>query len=344
MKFLDLQMLLLLWVLPLLLGLFYHAGRQRRQGLARFAAIGLHPRLAASVSPARRRFKAGLLLAALATAVLAAARPAWNPVETVVERRGRDLVFMLDVSRSMLAEDLPPNRLERAKLAILDCLEQLEGDRVGLVVFAGTAVVKCPLTLDYGFFRLALEEVAAGSISRGGSLIGDALRTTLAEVFDDRQKEYKDIILITDGEDQDSFPVEAAAEAGSRGIRLLAVGLGDEGQGSRIPVTDEQGRRDFMKYRGQEVWSRLDGDTLRQMANATPGGRYLNVATGAIDLGEVYRTLVAGAQKRDLESRTIERYDEKFQIFAALALLLLCIELGLGERRKAENQKMNVEH
>jgi Ca-activated chloride channel family protein len=333
MKFLDLPMLLLLWVLPALLGLLFYAGHRRRQGLARFVAAGLQPLLTGSVSPERRGWKAALLLMAFAMAVLAAARPAWNPVETVVQRQGRDVVFVLDVSRSMLAEDLAPNRLERAKLAIRDCVERLEGDRVGLVVFAGTAVVKCPLTLDYGFFRLALEDVSVESVSRGGTLIGDALRKTLDEVFDDQQKKYKDIILITDGEDHDSFPVQAAEDAGNRGIRLLVVGIGDEEQGSRIPITDEQGKRSFMKYQGREVWSKLDGDTLRKMVNATPGGRYLNVATGTIDLGDVYQKLVASAEKRELESRTVKRYEEKFQVFAALALLLLCIEMTISERK-----------
>ncbi len=333
-RFHDVGMLLFLWAVPALAAVFAYAGWRRRQALARFAEAKLLPLINVSISVARRRGKAGLLLAAFAAVVAASARPAWNPVAEKIERHGRDVVFVLDVSRSMLAEDLAPNRLDRAKLAILDCVERLQGDRVGLVAFAGNAAVKCPLTLDYGFFRMMLEDVSVDSVSRGGTMIGDALRKCLNEVFDDRHKEHKDIILITDGEDHDSFPLEAAREAGERGVRIIAIGIGDEEQGRRIPIRDESGQRVFLKYKGQEVWSKLDAETLRKMVNATPGGRYLNVATGAIDLGEVYADLIASADKKALESRTVKRYEEKFQLFLGLAFTLLCVEMLLSERKR----------
>jgi len=330
----NLPALNLLWILPLIAGIFLYAAHRRRRALESFAEAGLLPRLHQSVSLVRRRWKQGLILAAFALAAFSLARPAWNPEARKVERTGRDVVFLLDVSRSMLAEDLTPSRLDRAKLAISDCIDGLEGDRVGLVAFAGTAAVKCPLTLDYGFFRTMLEDLDTDSISRGGTAIGDALRRAMDEVFLDEEKKFKDLILITDGEDHDSFPLEAAKEAGERGIRLIAIGLGDEGEGSRIPVTDRQGRKTFLTHKGREVWTRLDGGTLRKMVNATPGGRYLNVATGTFDLGEVYANLVAAAERRELESRTLERYEEKYQIFLGFAFLLLCLELLLNERRK----------
>ena len=326
------EMLNWLWLLPLLVGFLVFASRKRRQALRAFIDAGLLDRIGISVSPVRRRWKAVLVLASLVFLIIAMARPGWNPKAQTVERRGRDVVFLLDVSRSMLAEDLAPNRMERAKLAIADAVERLEGDRVGLVVFAGTSVVKCPLTLDYGFFRMMLEEVNTDSIARGGTLIGDALRKVLDDVFDDQLKEYKDVILITDGEDHDSFPVEAAKTAGERGVRLLAIGLGDENEGRRIPITNERGQRSFLKYEGQEVWTKLDGDALRKMVNATPGGQYLNVATGTIDLGDVYQRLIASAEKRDLESKTIKRYEERFQLFLGIALALLCGEMLISER------------
>ncbi len=335
-EFLHLKMLFLLWAILLLIAGFAYAGHKRRQALARFAESGLHPLINTSTSYTRRRWKAVLLVIAFALCVIAAARPAWNPVPKTLRRQGRDVVFILDVSRSMLAEDLRPNRLERAKLSILDSIEKLQGDRVGLIAFAGNAVVKCPLTLDYGFFRMMLNDVSPGSVARGGTMIGDAIRKAMDEVFDDQEKRYKDIILITDGEDHDSFPVEAAADAGDRGIRLLAIGIGDEEQGKRIPITDESGQYTFLKYKGQEVWSRLDADTLRKMVNVTPGGRYLNVATGTIDLGEVYLRLVASAEKKALESKTVKRYEEKFQIFLAVAFILLCVEILVSERKQGE--------
>ena len=330
----NVEMLYLLWAVAPLLAVYLYAAHRRRQALERFAEADLLHRINVNASPGRRRWKATLVMAAFALIVIALTRPGWNPEPRALERRGRDVVFLLDVSKSMLAEDLKPNRLEHAKLAIWDCAERIEGDRVALVAFAGFAAVECPLTLDYGFFRMMLDGVSIDGIPRGGTMIGDAVRKTLDEVFDDQQKQYKDIILITDGEDHDSFPIEAAREAGERGIRIIAVGLGDQEQGKRIPITDESGRRVFLKYGGREVWTKLDADTLRKMVNATPGGKYLNVATGTIDLGDVYQKLIASAEKRELEAMTVKRYEEKFQIFIALAYILLCIEAAVGIRKR----------
>lgn len=323
----------LLWILPLLTGFYVYAAQRRKKALQIFIDAGLLSRIKISISPGKRRLKAGFMLIALAFLIMALTGPGWNPKAETVERRGRDVVFLLDVSKSMLAQDLVPNRLKRAKLAIADTIERLEGDRIGLVVFAGTAAVKCPLTLDYGFFRMMLEKISIHSINRGGTMLGDALRKIMSDVFDDQIKEYKDIILITDGEDHDSFPVEAAKKAGTEGIRLIAIGLGDENEGRRIPIT-KQGQTSFMKYKGQEIWTKLDADTLRKMVNVTPGGKYLNVATGAIDLGTVYQKLIASADKKAHASQTIKRYEEKFQIFIAIGLLLLALEMITGERRQ----------
>ena len=193
--------------------------------------------------------------------------------------------------------------------------------------------MKCPLTHDYGFFLTALEDVSPESVSRGGTLIGDAIRTVIEQVFDQQARDYRDVILITDGEDQESYPVEAAKKLGEMGVRLLAIGLGDENQGRRIPITGADGQRKFLTYEGQEVWSRLDANTLRKMVNATPGGRYLNVATGTIDLGDVYVKLIASAEKTELGASKVMRYEEKYQIFLTAAFLFLTIAMALGERK-----------
>jgi len=333
-RFENPDMLQLLWLLPVLLGVALFRFHKKDQALRRFAEVALLERINLSVSRTRQWWKTALVLMASMLIVISVARPAWNPRPEKVESKGRDIVFVLDVSRSMMAEDLKPNRLERAKLSIRDLLDKLDGDRVALVAFAGTSIVKCPLTQDYGFFRLMLDDTGQESVSRGGTLIGDALRKTVDEVYSDRLKRYKDIILITDGEDHDSFPVEAAKEIGEHGIRLIAIGLGDEGEGQRIPLVSEKGERTFLRHGGQEVWSRLDADTLRRMVDSTPGGRYLNVATGTFDLGTIYHDLVADAEKRYLESVKINRYEEKFQIFLGAAILLLLMELVISERKK----------
>ncbi len=330
----NVKILSLLWLAPVIVLLFIWAAYRRRRAIRFFVDADLLDRLVFAVNPAGRRWKAAIIVLGFAFIVVALSRPAWNPQPRTLQRRGRDIVFVLDVSKSMLAEDLAPNRMERAKLAIKDMIERLEGDRVGLVVFSGSSVLKCPLTMDYGFFNLMLDDVGIESVSRGGTMIGDAVRKALDEAFDDQEKKYKDLILITDGEDHDSFPVEAAEEAGNRGIRIIAVGLGDETHGKRIPVTDGSGARTFMTYEGREVWSKLDAATLRKMVNQTPGGKYLNVATGTIDLGDVYSKLIAGEEKREIESKTVKLYEEKFQVFISIAVFLLLVEMFVGERRR----------
>ena len=231
-RFVHPEAFLLLWLLLPLLAAWFLAAPARRRAARRFRAAGAVTGAARNMRP----LLACLTLVGYAALVVAVARPGWESQATTLERRGRDVVFVVDVSRSMLAEDLAPNRLERAKLAILDTLEQLSGDRVALVAFAGSAVVKSPLTFDYGFFRLAVQQLSVTSVARGGSLIGDALRTVRDQVFDDRTVEYRDVLLITDGGDHDSLPAAAAEELGQRGVRLLAVGLGDDSAGQPIPA------------------------------------------------------------------------------------------------------------
>ncbi len=326
----HINMLYLLWLLPVAAALFVYAARKRRQAVQ---ALALDSGAEMLPTAGRRLWwRPVLIFIGLVFLIIALARPAWNRKDVVIKRSGRDVVFMLDVSRSMLAEDLHPNRLTQAKMAIEDTIASLNGDRVALVTFAGNAVIKCPLTLDYGFFRLALDNVGPDAVSRGGTKLGDALRTVLNQVFDDQAKQYKDIILLTDGGDHGSFPVEAAKKAGEMGIRLIIVGLGNEKEGSRIPVLDAQGHKSFLKYKGREVWSKLDAGVLRRMAMATPGGLYLPVATGTINLGQVYRQIMARSAKKELASRTHRQYEEKFQIFLGAALFCLLLEILIAGR------------
>ncbi len=278
---------------------------------------------------ARRIMLLVILTAAMLLTVFAAARPSWSRTETTVSRRGRDVVFVIDVSRSMLAEDLYPNRLARAKLAVTDALSVIEGDRVGLVAFAGTSVVKCPLTLDYSFFRQSVELLSTDAVSVGGSMIGDALRKTLSDVLAGGTGGYRDIILITDGEDQESYPLKAAEMLAEYDVRLIAIGLGDENTGKRIPVTDQNGNSVFLTYNGQEIWSRLDAAVLRQMASATPGGRYLNVSTGTFDMGEIYLSLIKSQESRFIEDETYVENEENYQYFLTPAVILVLVYLFL---------------
>jgi Ca-activated chloride channel family protein len=288
-----------------------------------------------AVSLKKQILKAFLVLCAFAAVVIAFTQPRWNPKPMQIKSQGRDVVILLDTSRSMLAEDIKPSRLERAKIAIGDLLDKLGGDRIAIVTFAGSSTVRCPLTQDYAFVRMALSDISTESTGRGGTAIGDAIRKAAAEVFDKQSREFRDLILITDGEDHDSFPVEAAQKAAGEGIRIIAIGLGDEKEGSRIPITGPDGQKTFLKYQGQEVWSKLDADTLRKVASATDGGRYIGVEPGTtLDLGDIYEKLVASAQKHQTESAMMTEYDEGFQIFLSAAVLLLICEVLISERKK----------
>jgi len=306
----------------------------KARALAVLAQRPLLAQINTRVSRPRQVFKAAIVTVAFVCIVIALAQPRWSPKPQVIQRQGRDICILLDTSKSMLAEDIRPNRLERAKLAIKDLLEQLQGDRVAIVTFAGNAAVKCPLTQDYAFVWMVLAEVDTESNTRGGTMIGDAIRLATAEVFDQTSRNYKDIILITDGEDHGSFAEQAAQKAGQEGIRIIAIGLGDDQQGARIPIMAEDGTKRFLTYKDQEHWSRLDSDLLRRIAFATEDGKYLLVRPGTtLDLGQVYKDLIASAAKRELESTTMTAYDERFQVFLGLALVLLVVEGLLSERR-----------
>ena len=331
----NIELLHLIWLAPALGLLVYLAGRRAVLALRRLTALGHQ---LAPVDLRRRRWRRALPVVSVALVVFALARPGWNAESVTVHQEGRDVVFVVDVSRSMLAEDLAPNRLERAKLAILDVLPVLEGDRVALVAFAGSATLVCPLTRDYAFFRWAVESLSPSHGGGGGTLIGDAIRKVATDLFDPLERRYKDLILISDGEDQESFPVDAAAAAAEQGVRIIAIGLGDDQAGSRIPVVDSSGNRAYLTYRGQDVWTRLEAETMRGIALATPGGRYLHAATGAFDLGEIYRELVAGSEGRELGPVEITRYQEQFQLFLGAAFALLVVHSLLAERTRRREE------
>lgn len=297
----------------------------RRQAAAR-AFAGAAPGVS-RVQRLKRGAQAGALLLGLALLAVTLARPQWNPREEEVSIKGRDVVFLVDVSRSMLAQDISPSRLGRAKLWINDVAQSLRGDRVALVAFAGASVVKCPLTLDYGFFRMSLDELNPGSVPRGGTNIGDALRKTMRDVFDGAEGRGRDVILITDGEDQDSYPVQAAEQVGEKGVRIIAIGIGSE-SGSLVPGEGNS----MLTYEGQRVRSRMDPQGLAAIAGASKGGVFFNVGTGTIDLEQVYKDLVGTAEKTELAKQTTVRYDEKFQLFLGVCVGLLALEVLLRVR------------
>lgn len=267
------------------------------------------------------------LSAALACLAIAMAQPQSDPVEIDSERTGRDVVFLLDVSRSMLASDVAPTRLDRAKLWIKDLVAELRGDRFALVAFAGSASVRAPLTSDNLFFSQTLDELTPASVDRGGTNIGDAIRKTMELVVpqrDDRDAAaFTDIILITDGEDQQSLPVQAAQAAAQRGVRVISIGIGST---TGATIRSSEGSPDT-------VSTRLDSQTLTQIAAASPANAYLEVGTGTLDLPKFYRDLIATAEQTALEQTTTIQYTERFHWFLWPAFALLAAERILLPRR-----------
>ena len=326
--------LLGLLVPVLLLLMAYSAARARRSLLL---ITGITPNQP-QTSRKRQAVRIVLTAAGVTSLIIAIARPQSDPIEETVSVRGRDIVFLVDVSRSMLSRDVVPSRLGRTKIWINDLVNTLKGDRVALVAFAGVPVVKCPLTLDQNFFRMELDELSPASVPRGGTLIGDAIRKTMSAVFEPNPGRFRDIVLITDGEDQGSFPAEAAKAAAELGVRIIAIGIGSELEGAQVPA---EGKDGYLVHEGSAVRSKMDGTTLAAIAQAASsvpgngaGGVFLNVGTGTMDLDKVYHDLIASAEQRETESKASVTYKELFPMFLAAALALLTLDSLLPTHRR----------
>lgn len=329
------EFLLGLLGLPLL-GLFlYGAARRARRATAAFGDSALVERLSASVNRRGRALKRLLVLAVLALLVLALARPQFGTRVETVKRQGLDVVVAIDVSRSMLAEDIAPNRLEKAKFAVSELIHRLDGDRIGLVAFAGEAFVQSPLTVDYAAALLFLNAMAPEIVSVQGTNLGAALSTAL-DAFEAGTNEHRLLIVITDGEDHEGAVDEAVERARADGVRIFAVGMGTS-DGVPVPRLDATGRRSgFVRDEsGNVVTSKLDEATLLRIAEQTGGTYYHATARGA-ELDDLAKELT-GADGAELEAQQVTRFDEQFQLFVGLALALLVIEMLVPDRRRARD-------
>jgi Ca-activated chloride channel family protein len=324
-----------LWALVLvpLLGLLLWSAHARRQrALAQFAGP-LAEKLAKGLSPLRRALKGLLLLGAVASLIVACARPRFGTRLEEVHRKGLDIVIGLDVSNSMLAEDIQPNRLARAKLAIEGLIERLQGDRIGLVAFAGIAFTQCPLTTDYAAARMLLEAMAPDLIPVGGTDLAQCIRTAMSG-FNAKELHHKVLILITDGEDTGGdLEEKAAAEAAKAGVKIYTIGVGRT-DGQPIPVRDASGA--VTGYRkdagGQVVRSKLNVAGLQKIAKTT-GGRFFQATLAQKELADILAD-IQGLEKRELSSRKISHMEDRFQIFVMLALILLALEAMIPERAR----------
>ena len=298
------------------------ASWRRRSALARLGDTGLVMMLSASVDKKARGLKGWFWLLALALTIIAVARPQWGSDVEILERQGVQLMVALDVSKSMLAEDLKPNRLRRAKLEIASLMNRLGGDEVGLVLFSGAAFLQFPLTFDYATARTFLEGANTGMISRPGTVVGEAIDVAI-EGFDEQSAGQRIILIVTDGESHEGDPVQAAADAFKLGVVVYTLGLG-EGEGEPIPNYDEFGRdAGFVRdQRGNVVLSKLDEDTLQTIAREGGGAYYRSSADGSsIDaLLDDFDSLEQDAIALEVETRRIERF-QGFLLAALVALV-----------------------
>ena len=324
--------LYLLFLVPIFIAFYVYAFKQKKKALAAFGNLELVEKLTMTVSRKKQVWKAILILIAVSFLVLSFSRPQLGTRLKTVKREGQDVIIALDVSKSMLAEDIKPNRLAKAKHEVASLIDRLEGDRVGLVAFAGKAFTQCPLTLDYSAAKMFLDAMSPDIIPVPGTAIGEAI-TKATAAFVEKERKHKVLILITDGEGHEGKPLEIAKEASKEGIVIYTVGIGSV-QGVPIPEFDTRGNRlGFKKDRqGQVVMTKLDELTLEKIALET-GGKYYRASPGEAELGQIYDD-ISSMEKKALASKEFAQFEDRFQALVAIALFCLILEFLLTERRK----------
>jgi Ca-activated chloride channel homolog len=325
----------LLWLLlvfpPGLIAFFWWSWRRREELMAQFIQARLLPGLISGVSSTRRKLRFGCLVMAVVCMILALARPQWGFTWQEVKQRGVDIVVAIDVSKSMLAKDIAPSRLARAKLAALDLMQQAKSDRLGLVAFAGSAFLQCPLTIDDAAFRQSVEALDVNSVSQGGTALADAIETALT-AFKEGDN-YKVLVLMTDGEDHESGALEAAKKAAESGLRIYTIGVGTR-EGELIGVKDERGNADYIRdEQGNVVKSHLNETLLQEIASTTAGCFYVPLQ-GAKTIDTLYTEGLAKLPKSEHQQKLVKQYHERFQWPLGAGIALLLLEMLLPERKR----------
>jgi Ca-activated chloride channel family protein len=335
-RFASPHMLYFLILIPVLILFFVYAFKQKRKAMALFGNLTLVKHLSSSVSKKRQIWKAVFLTVIVFFLVLAIARPQFGTKMRTVKREGQDIIVALDVSLSMMAEDIKPNRLEKAKHEIGSLIDKFQGDRVGLIAFAGKAFVQCPLTLDYGAAKMFLDVIEPDLIPVPGTAVGEAIQKAVVS-FVEKERKHKVLILITDGEDHIGKPLDMAKAAAKEGVVIYSVGLGSL-QGVPIPLYDERGNRTgFKKDRKDEVvMTKLDELTLEKIALET-GGKYYRASPGEVELEKIYDD-ISKMEKKMLASQQYAQYEDQFQIVLGIALFFLVLEVTIPERRKLKKE------
>ena len=332
MSFTHTWMLHFLWILPVILLALIVETRKKDKALDEFADKDMIGRLTGEIHKGRRFIKQLALLIACALMIFALAGPRWGSRFQEVSQKGVDILLLVDVSPSMLVEDIKPNRLEQAKREILDFLRVVQGDRVGLVAFSGAAFIQCPLTLDYSALEMFLNVLEPDLIPVAGTDLGAAIDTGLS-AFDFQSETDKVLLMITDGEDNENKGVESAQKAAQKDVKVFVFGIGDV-SGGPIPAGD--GKGGFKKdYEGKLVLSKLNEQGLRRIASLT-GGAYVRSVAGDLDLDAIYFDGIRSKTNAQiLKSGKIKVYEERFAPFLLVAIVLLILEGLIMERKSS---------
>ena len=320
-------------ILPLLVLLYAQAERRSAIKLREFVSPRLLPQLAGNVDRVRRAIRFAFVLLALALAIGALAKPRWGYTYEDVKRRGLDLLFAVDTSRSMLSNDVAPNRLERVKLAAQDLITDLQGDRVGLIAFAGRAFLQAPLTIDYDAAVESINDLDTKTIPEGGTNIGEAIALA-TQTFGKSAMGNRALIIFTDGEELSGDAVNEAKKAADAGVKIFTIGVGTA-QGSLIPV-EGKGEGGFVKdAKGQVVKSKLDENRLREIAQAT-GGMYLHLESGPQTMRQLYTEGLSKLKTAEIDARLSSRPIERYEWPLAGAIVALIASLFINDRKRTK--------
>ena len=328
-RFANPDFLYLLLLLPVLILLFILNSIRKRNALRRVGEANLVKRLIPEMSGIRPVFKFLLQLVAVAFGILMLARPQFGSKIEDVKKQGVEVIIALDVSNSMLAEDIQPDRLTRAKQAISRLVDNLDNDKIGLIVFAGDAYIQIPVTTDYISAKMFLSSITPDIVPKQGTAIGAAISLGIRS-FTPGDGKSKALIIITDGENHEDDPVKEAGEATKAGIIIHTIGIGST-EGVPIPIM-RNGRKDFLKdNKGNTVITRIDEAILKKIALATDGN-YVRASNSNIGLDEIFAD-IKKMKKQDLQSTQYTEYNDQYQIFAAIMLIILLIDFIIMERK-----------
>lgn len=323
-----------LGIIPVLILFLIWTRRSQKKNLQKFGQVKLLEKLIIASSPARRNFKTLLVILSLFFSLLALARPQIGTKLEEVKRQGIDIFIAVDLSLSMQAEDIKPNRLEKAKHEVASFINNLQGDRIGLIAFAGEAFVQCPLTLDYSAAKMFLDIMDPTLIPVQGTAIGEAIAKAITS-FVQTERKHKVLVIITDGEDTVADPLKTAELAEKEGIVIYTVGIGSP-QGVPIPLYDRAGKLTGFKKDDENnvVTSKLDQLTLEKIALQT-NGKYYHASPSEMELRKIYDA-INSMEKKELSSRIFSQFEDRFQYFLALGLLLLLGDIFLPERKRVK--------